>query len=78
MATKTVDILKSQPKLTELLQLAAAGDEVIIVEGSKPLARLVHIESGQKKRVAGLNAGAISTSEDFDEPLPDEFWTGQA
>jgi antitoxin (DNA-binding transcriptional repressor) of toxin-antitoxin stability system len=77
MATRTVDILKSQPQLAELLQLTAAGNDVIIVEGSKPLARLVHIGSGQKKRVAGLNPGAISTSDDFDEPLPDEFWTGQ-
>ena len=78
MATKTIDILKSQPQLIELLQLTAAGDEVIIVEGSKPLARLVHIGSGQMKRVAGLNRGAISTSEDFDEPLPDGFWAGTA
>jgi hypothetical protein len=31
----------------------------------------------KKKRVAGLNRGTISTSEDFDEPLPDEFWLGQ-
>jgi antitoxin (DNA-binding transcriptional repressor) of toxin-antitoxin stability system len=76
MATRTVDILKSQPQLAELLQLTAAGDEVIIVEGSKPLARLVRLDSAGKKRVAGLNPGAILTSEDFDEPLPDEFWTG--
>lgn len=25
----------------------------------------------------GLHLGAISTSEDFDEPLPDEFWLGE-
>jgi antitoxin (DNA-binding transcriptional repressor) of toxin-antitoxin stability system len=73
MATRTVDILKSQPQLAELLQLTAAGHDVIIVEGNKPLARLVHIESAQRKRVAGLNGGAISTSEDFDDPIPDEF-----
>ena len=29
-----------------------------------------------KPRVPGLHPGAIWTSEDFDEPLPDEFWTG--
>jgi hypothetical protein len=26
-------------------------------------------------RVAGLHPGAIWTSDDFDEPLPDDFWT---
>jgi len=31
----------------------------------------------KKKRVPGLNRGTISASEDFDEPLPDEFWLGQ-
>jgi hypothetical protein len=29
-------------------------------------------------RIAGLNAGMIWTSDDFDEPLPDEFWLGEA
>lgn len=25
----------------------------------------------------GLHLGAISTDEDFDQPLPDEFWLGE-
>ena len=29
-------------------------------------------------RVAGLHAGMAWVSNDFDEPLPDEFWLGQA
>jgi hypothetical protein len=28
-----------------------------------------------KPRMPGLHPGAIWTSDDFDEPLPDEFWT---
>ena len=77
MATQTVDILETQPRLADLLEIAANGDDVIIVAGAKPLARLVHIAPAHKKRVAGLNSGAISTSDDFDVPLPDEFWTGE-
>jgi len=30
-----------------------------------------------KRRVAGLHPGAIWTSDDFDDPLPDEFWLGE-
>lgn len=30
-----------------------------------------------KPRVLGLHPGAIWTSEDFDDPLPDEFWLGE-
>ncbi|OQW99702.1 MAG: hypothetical protein BWK80_62615 [Desulfobacteraceae bacterium IS3] len=29
-----------------------------------------------EQRVAGLHSGRIHISEDFDEPLPEEFWTG--
>jgi len=31
----------------------------------------------KKKRIPGLNRGTISMSEDFDEPLPDDFWLGR-
>lgn len=30
----------------------------------------------KKQRIAGLNRGTIKLSEDFDNPLPDEFWLG--
>ncbi len=74
--TKTVDVRDAQAQLPELLTLALEGNEVIISEGDKPLARLVPLTVPKQKRVAGLNRGAIWTSDDFDEPLPDEFWTG--
>ncbi|MBL8165181.1 MAG: DUF2281 domain-containing protein [Anaerolineae bacterium] len=30
-----------------------------------------------KERILGLHPGAIWTSDDFDDPLPDEFWLGE-
>ena len=30
-----------------------------------------------KPRVLGLHMGAMWTSDDFDAPLPDEFWLGE-
>jgi len=74
--TKTVDVRDAQAQLPELLTLALEGNEVIISEGDKPVARLVPVTTSKHKRVAGLNRGAIWMSEDFDEPLPDGFWTG--
>ena len=29
------------------------------------------------KRVPGLQAGQLTPSDDFDEPLPDDFWLGR-
>ena len=69
---------EAQEKLRDLLAVALAGNEVIITEHGTPIARLVPvIAHSKKRRVAGLNRGTISTSEDFDAPLPDEFWLGQ-
>lgn len=34
-------------------------------------------DTSAKPRILGLHPGAIWTSEDFDDPLPDEFWLGE-
>ncbi len=75
--TRTVNIDEAKNQLQDLLALALEGDDVIITDGDKPLARLVPVAPSKRKRVAGLNRGTIWTSEDFDEPLPNEFWVGQ-
>ncbi|HEU4714921.1 MAG TPA: type II toxin-antitoxin system prevent-host-death family antitoxin [Pyrinomonadaceae bacterium] len=76
--TQTVSIDEAQNKLPDLLAQALAGNEVIITEHGTPIARLVPVVSqSKKKRVAGLNRGTITTAEDFDDPLPDQFWLDQ-
>jgi antitoxin (DNA-binding transcriptional repressor) of toxin-antitoxin stability system len=76
MQTKTVDVHEAQTHLIELLSLVSAGTEIILTAGSTPLARIVPMVGAATPRVAGLHPGAIQTSEDFDEPLPEDFWTG--
>ena len=76
MAAKTVDVQEAQSHLKELLSLVGTGTEIILVEGHTPVARLVPLESPSTTRVAGLHQGAMWTSDDFDEPLPDAFWVG--
>lgn len=67
--TKTVDINEAQAQLPELLSLALEGNEVIISEGDKPVARLVPFTQASQRRVADLNKGEIWTSNDFDAPM---------
>jgi len=74
MSAKQIDVQEAQLRLRELLIQIRSGVELILTDEMKPVARLVPISP----RVAGLNSGAIWTSPDFDEPLPDEFWTGRA
>lgn len=77
MDTKSVDVHEAQRNLPALVALAMSGSEVILTEGSKPVARLVPL-AHKPRRVAGLHAGAASMAEDFDAPLPEEFWLGDA
>ena len=74
MTTITVDVQKTDQKLKDLLVQVVAGKEVIFKQGGQLIARLV--PAG--KRIAGLHAGAARISPDFDKPLPDEFWMGDA
>ena len=78
MQTKTVDVHEAQTRLAELLSLVSAGTEIILTAGSTPLARIVPIAVASTPRVAGLHPDTIWMSEDFDAPLPEDFWTGTA
>lgn len=75
MITVTVDIAKTPAQLTDLLALVSTGAEVIIMEGDRRLALLAPFIEHQK-RIGNLNPGSIVTTDDFDDPLPDEFWLG--
>lgn len=75
MPAKTVDVGEVEISLKELLSLVVEGAEIILTEGSTPLARLVPFASPTTLRIAGLHPGSIWTSDDFDEPLPEEFLT---
>lgn len=69
MLTQTVDVGEVESQFTELLQLINKGTEVILTRKNVPVARLVPIEPIKKQRIPGLHAGAIWTSDDFDDPL---------
>ena len=85
MKVTTVDISTTQPLLTDLLALTAQGEEVLIADHGKPLARLAPVVSDEsavgdaalKPRILGLHEGQGWMSDDFDAPLPDEFWGGR-
>lgn len=74
MITKQIDVKEAQARLQELLSQIASGVEWILTDGLIPVARLVSVSS----RIAGLHTGAIWTSPDFDEPLSEAFWMGNA
>ncbi len=57
---------------------ATLGNRGVIQKDEEPLAEMVGLRFPKKgKRVAGLNRGKMHMSDDFDAPLPDEFWLGE-
>jgi antitoxin (DNA-binding transcriptional repressor) of toxin-antitoxin stability system len=67
MSSKTIDIHDTQTSLSDLVSLALEGNEVIIAENDKPVARLIPISESKPLCIPGLNRGEIWTSEDFDD-----------
>lgn len=70
-----IDFRELATRWAEALASATSGGEVIVMDGPTPQARLLPL--GATTRVAGLHAGAIQATPDFDAPLPDDFWSGQ-
>jgi prevent-host-death family protein len=70
----TVDIYEAKMQLDELINSAAAGEEVILAKSGIPLARLIPIVpvSTPIIRKPGSMKGRIWNADDFDAPLPDE------
>jgi len=68
-----VGVHEAKTHLSRLLQRVAAGEEIVITRGGEPVARLVPIENGARKRVLGLDEGKIWIADDFDAPLPYEI-----
>lgn len=74
---KAVNIHEAKTSLSALIAAAEAGEEVIISRANKPVVRLVPVQAKPARRVFGLHKGnVLFISEDFDAPLPDEFWLG--
>lgn len=77
MITKNIDIQQISINISDLLSLVQDDNtEIILTNGDQPFAKLIPITAVKEKVIpkTGLNLGAMVMSDDFDEPLPDEFW----
>jgi prevent-host-death family protein len=67
------NIGEAKAHLSELVQKALLGEEVVIARDNKPLLRLVPIEPPQRKRQPGSGKGQLlHMAEDFDA-TPEDF-----
>ena len=67
-----VTIEEAQAKLSEMIHHMRIDEEVVIVENSRPVARLIMIPSHRVLRKLGtLQGTVVNMASDFDAPLDD-------
>lgn len=67
-----VGVHEAKTRLSQLLRLVDAGQEIEILRGGEPVAKIVPIRA-KAKRSLGIDASVFAVPDDFDAPLPDEI-----
>ena len=70
-AERYVNIAEAKARLSELVDKAAQGDEILIARDHKPVARLVPVGRADGPRVPGSAKGQVWIGPDFDDIPPD-------
>ena len=69
---KPVSLYDAKTHLSELVERAAAGEEIVIAKSGTPKARLVPLRDAGTVRRPGAWKKQLRIAEDFDAPLPAE------
>lgn len=73
--TETYEIHEVKSRFATLLEQVRRGEEIIIADSGKPVARLVPVEPSVVARAPGSARGRITISANFDAALPDGLAT---
>jgi prevent-host-death family protein len=76
-----ISVDEAQARFSDLLDLIAVGEEVLITDKGEPVAKLVPVlptEQKSRKRQLGSSKGEFKIPDDFNDPLRKEiedlFW----
>ena len=72
----TINLSEAKAHLSELVERASGGEEIIIAKAGRPLARLMPIESPPRRvgdRPLGIFARQMEMLPGFDDPLPEDI-----
>lgn len=74
--SKTVNLYDAKTHLSNLVDEAAGGAEIIIAKAGTPKARLMPLEKRKLDRKPGGWEGRVWIADDFDDELPREILAG--
>ncbi len=69
---RQINIHEAKTHLSQLVEDAARGEEIVIAKAGKPVARLLGIAVAPAPRRPGQLKGKIRIGADFDAPLPED------
>lgn len=69
---KTVNIYEAKTRLSQLVEEAASGEDVVIARAGRPVARLTRLQKTARKRRLGLLDGRFRIPDDFNRALPED------
>jgi len=72
---KTVTIHQAKTNLSQLIEQACQGEEIVIARGPTPVVRLVPVSDSKGRRKPGALKGKFRVGPEFFEPLPPEELT---
>jgi len=76
---RTINIREAKANLSQLIQRACSGEEIIIARGKDSLVRLVPIGGRRGRRKLGILKGKLEVGPEFFEPLsPEELASWEA
>ena len=73
---ETVNIYEAKTRLSQLVDKAASGEDVVVSRNGKPLVGITRLEAPKRRIRFGLLKGKLTVPADFDAPLPDEVLAG--
>jgi prevent-host-death family protein len=70
---QTINLYEAKTHLSQLVERASRGEEIVIAKAGKPKAKLVAFHAAQAPREPSNLLGITFVADDFDEPLPPEI-----
>lgn len=72
MPSAIVNIYEAKTRLSQLVDRAAGGEDIIIARAGKPVAKLSRVTAPAGEIRFGVLKGRVKVAADFDAPLPDD------
>ena len=69
----SVNIYDAKTRLSQLVDQAASGKDVVVSRNGKPLVRITRLKVPKARIKFGLLKGKLKIARDFDAPLPAEI-----